>query len=182
MEFIKRDLPGVIELQPQVFGDQRGFFMELYHRDKFAVAGITEDFVQDNLSSSQQGVIRGLHYQLEHAQGKLVTVFSGEVFDVAVDIRRGSPTFGKWTHALLSAEKRNAFYVPPGFAHGFCVISDFAEFFYKCTDIYFPRGEREILWNDPAIGIDWPVKDPVLSEKDQIAPLLKDAELPEYTA
>lgn len=171
-------IPEVIVLQPEVFEDGRGFFMEMYHQRKFAQGGIPHAFVQDNRSRSQRGTIRGLHYQLEHSQGKLVWVLSGEAFDVAVDIRRGSPTFGKWVGTTLSGENRKGVYVPPHFAHGFCVLSKEAEIFYKCTDFYAPEHERSIRWDDPDVAIDWPVQDPVLSPRDASAPLLKDADLP----
>jgi dTDP-4-dehydrorhamnose 3,5-epimerase len=150
----------------------------MYHQAKFQDAGIKGDFIQDNRSCSRQGTIRGLHYQLRRPQGKLVWVVSGEVFDVAVDIRRGSPTFGKWQGTLLSSENRKGIYIPPDFAHGFCVLSEQAEVFYKCTQIYSPKDERAIRWDDPELAIDWPTKDPTLSDRDAEAPFFKDAELP----
>jgi dTDP-4-dehydrorhamnose 3,5-epimerase len=165
-------LPGVLILEPRVFGDARGFFMETWHARRYAEAGLPEAFVQDNLSFSQRGVLRGLHYQNPQTQGKLVYVLQGEVFDVAVDIRVGSPTFGRWVGATLSAENRRQFWVPPGFAHGFCVTSETALFAYKCTDYYCPECEGSILWNDPAIGIEWPLGNPTLSAKDAAAPPL----------
>lgn len=180
MEFIATDLPGVVIVQPKVFGDERGFFMETYRMDKFEEAGIPTRFVQDNHSRSQQGVLRGLHYQIQQAQGKLVRVIVGEVFDVAVDIRRTSPSFGKWTSAYLSAENKREMWVPPGFAHGFYVVSDWAEVTYKTNDYYAPQWERCIAWNDPQLCIKWPLIDgqpPSLSAKDVKAPLLADAEV-----
>ncbi len=180
MTFIPLEIPDVIIIEPDVFGDNRGYFLETYRRDEFAKNGIDVEFVQDNMSSSVRGVMRGLHYQLDPAaQGKLVRVVRGEVFDVAVDIRKGSPWFGKWVGQLLSSEDKRAMYVPPGFAHGFCVLSDVAEFHYKCTGYYSPKHERGILWNDPAVGIEWPIAigEAILSEKDADNPLLADAEI-----
>lgn len=165
-------IPDVLLVQPPVFEDARGFFMEVYHADKFAAAGLPSRFVQDNYSRSSRGVLRGLHFQNPMGQGKLVRVTVGAVFDVAVDIRKGSPSFGRWTGRELSAENKLALYVPPGFAHGFCVLSDVAEFLYKCTDFYAPEYEHGILWSDPDIGIDWPVGDPILSDKDGAYPRL----------
>ena len=152
--------------------------MESYHQEKFIGGGIDIRFVQDNQSMSSRGTLRGLHYQIKRPQGKLVRVLSGEVFDVSVDIRRSSPNFGKWFGIILSANDKKAMYIPPNFAHGFCVLSDKAEFFYKCTDFYNPDYERSIRWDDPDLAIDWPIKEPILSEKDANCPLLKDAELP----
>jgi len=181
MRFIPTNLPGVIIVEPQVFGDDRGFFMETYHAEKFREGGIAEPFVQDNHSRSVKGVLRGLHYQLPNPQGKLVRVVSGSVFDVAVDIRRGSPAFGKWTAVELSAENKRQLWIPAGFAHGFCVTSETAEVVYKCTTLYDGPNDRGIRWNDPSIGIEWPVTMPTLSKKDMDAPLLADASvLPEY--
>ena len=157
--FEKTKIPGVVVIQPQVFGDSRGYFMETYKKDDFAAAGIGKDFVQDNESSSTKGVLRGLHFQKNHTQGKLVRVTRGEVFDVAVDVRPGSETFGQWVGVTLSAEKKNMFYIPEGFAHGFLVLSDTAEFVYKCTDVYDPESEGGVPWNDGAIAIDWPKLD-----------------------
>lgn len=171
-------LPDIVIIEPTLFQDQRGFFTEMYHQEKFFKAGIRENFVQDNLSRSKKGTLRGLHYQVVRPQGKIVWVLSGEVFDVAVDIRRGSPTFGKWVATILSDANRKGVYIPPNFAHGFCVISEQADFYYKCTDFYSPAHERCIRWNDPDLAIEWPTKDPLLSEKDATAPLLKDADLP----
>ncbi len=169
MQFISTGLPGVILIQPKIFADERGFFLESYRKDRFSGAGIQADFVQDNHSASTQGVLRGLHYQIRQPQGKLVRVVVGEVFDVAVDLRRGSRTFGNWVGEILSAENKNQLWVPPGFAHGFYVTSDKAEILYKATDYYAPQWERCLLWNDPAIGIDWPLINgglPTLSDKD----------------
>ena len=168
MKRIDTDLPGVCILEPAVHGDERGFFMESYNAKTFLEAGIPHTFVQDNHSRSGRGVLRGLHYQLGHAQAKLVRVVSGEVFDVAVDVRRGSPTFGKWTGVRLSEQNHRMFFVPEGFAHGFCVLSEVADFLYKCTDFYSPPDERGIIWNDPGVGIDWPLdgREPVISAKD----------------
>jgi dTDP-4-dehydrorhamnose 3,5-epimerase len=176
------ELPGVLLLEPKRFGDDRGFFMELFHEKRYAEAGIPGPFVQDNFSRSAKGILRGLHFQQPHAQGKLVQVFAGAVYDVAVDIRRGSPTFGRWVGMELSADNRRQLWVPAGFAHGFCVLSESADFHYKCTDFYSPASEHGIAWNDPDLGIPWPVKSPLLSPKDSAAPRLKDAPvLPDYT-
>lgn len=179
MNVVPTELPGVLILEPKVFGDERGFFYESFNAREFEHAtGIETQFVQDNHSRSQKGVLRGLHYQLEQAQGKLVRVTSGEVLDVAVDIRRHSPTFGRWTSVLLSAENNRQMWIPQGFAHGFLVLSDYAEFLYKTTDYYQPRAERCIRWNDPDLAIDWQLTDtPKLSEKDQNGKSLKEAEL-----
>jgi dTDP-4-dehydrorhamnose 3,5-epimerase len=175
-------LPGVLLLEPKRFGDDRGFFMELFHAKRYAEAGIPGPFVQDNFSRSAKGILRGLHFQQPHAQGKLVQVFAGAVYDVAVDVRRGSPTFGKWVGVELSADNRRQLWVPAGFAHGFCVLSESADFHYKCTDFYSPATEQGIAWNDPDLGIPWPVTAPLLSPKDAAAPRLKDAPvLPDYT-
>ncbi|MBI5751433.1 MAG: dTDP-4-dehydrorhamnose 3,5-epimerase [Hydrogenophilales bacterium] len=172
-------LPEVLLIEPKIFGDARGFFYESYNRRALRDAtGIDADFVQDNHSRSAKNVLRGLHYQLAQAQGKLVRAVAGSVFDVAVDIRKQSPNFGRWVGAELSAENKKMMWVPPGFAHGFLVLSDYAEFLYKTTDDYAPQHERAILWNDPAIGVQWPLAgEPLLSAKDQTAPLLKDAEV-----
>ena len=174
MKVTETRLPGVLILEPKVFGDERGFFMETWQRERYREIGITADFAQDNLSFSGVGVLRGLHFQNPHAQGKLVQVLQGEVYDVAVDIRRGSPTFGQWAGVRLSSDNRRQLYVPPDFAHGFCVLSETALFSYKCTDYYHPETEGSILWNDPAIGIDWPIDSPSLSDKDREAPMLAD--------
>ncbi len=167
-------LPGALILEPKVFGDARGFFMETWNRRRYVEAGLPGEFVQDNVSFSQHGVLRGLHYQHPNAQGKLVYVLQGEVFDVAVDVRVGSPTFGRWAGVTLSAENRRQFWVPPGFAHGFCVTGETALFCYKCTELYAPEHEGSILWNDPAIGIAWPLEHPALSAKDAAAPPLAE--------
>lgn len=172
-------LPDVLILEPKLFGDARGFFFESYNRRAFHDAtGLDVDFVQDNHSRSAQGVLRGLHYQIEHAQGKLVRVVAGAVFDVAVDIRKSSPTFGRWVGVELSAANKKMVWIPPGFAHGFLVLSDDAEFLYKTTDYYAPSHERTIAWNDPEIGVAWPLAGaPLLSAKDQAGVRLKDAEV-----
>lgn len=166
MKITPTRIPEVLLIEPDVFRDGRGYFMESWHQQKFAEHGLIADFVQDNHSHSTRGVLRGLHYQLQQPQGKLVRVVSGAVFDVAVDIRRGSPTFGQWVGAELTAENQHQFYVPPGFAHGFCVLSETADFLYKCTAYYAPQDEHGIMWNDPAIAIEWPGGDYVISEKD----------------
>ncbi len=166
MKFIETALAGVILVEPDVHEDPRGFFMETYHAKKYAEGGIPGPFVQDNYSWSVRGTLRGLHYQLANPQGKLVCVFAGAVFDVAVDIRQGSPTFGRWIGVELSAANKRQLYVPAGFAHGFCVLSETAGMVYKCTDFYNPQGERGIIWNDPDIGIAWPITAPLLSAKD----------------
>lgn len=172
-------LPGVKLIEPRVFGDDRGFFVESWNARAFADAGIDAAFVQDNHSRSARHVLRGLHYQIVEPQGKLVRVVSGTVFDVAVDLRRSSPHFGRWTGALLSAENKHSFWVPPGFAHGFVVLSDTADFLYKCTTFYAPEHERSLAWDDPALGIDWRIDGalPILSAKDAAAPRLADAEV-----
>ena len=174
MQVTKTPLPGAIIIEPKVFGDARGFFMETWQRDRYAESGLPETWVQDNLSQSRRGVLRGLHLQNPNPQGKLVTVLKGEVFDVAVDIRLGSPTFGQWAGVVLSGENKKQFYIPPGFAHGFVVTSEEALFSYKCTDFYEPKAEISLLWNDPDVGIDWPIKDPALSAKDVQGLRLKD--------
>jgi len=179
MKFVSTAHPEVTRITPTVFEDSRGHFMETWQSRRFRDAGIDAEFVQDNLSESSKGTLRGLHYQIEQPQGKLVRVVSGEVFDVAVDLRRSSPNFGKWVGETLSARNRHQLWVPPGFGHGFLVLSDTAVFEYKCTDFYAPEFERSIRWNDPDIGIEWPLADdeqPVLSEKDAAAAFLKDAE------
>lgn len=179
MNFIETDLPGVIVIEPKVFGDDRGFFMESWNARAFEQAGITGPWVQDNHSRSARGVLRGLHYQMRQTQGKLVRVTAGAVFDVAVDIRRSSPSFGKWVGVELSADNKRMLWVPPGFAHGFLTLTDSADFQYKCTDYYAPEWERALLWNDPAIGIDWPLEPeqtPALSAKDAAGLPLAEAE------
>lgn len=183
MEVIETRLPGVLVVEPKVFGDERGFFMETWNEDRYREAGLPHEFVQDNLSFSQHGVLRGLHFQNPNQQGKLVYVLHGEVFDVAIDIRKGSPTFGEWVSCTLSSENKRQFYVPEGFAHGFVVTSEAALFAYKCTDKYNGEAEGSILWNDPEIGIEWPLEEPTLSEKDRNAPLLSkmpEERLPDY--
>jgi dTDP-4-dehydrorhamnose 3,5-epimerase len=168
-------LPGVLVIEPQVFRDHRGFFFESYHAARYAGAGLPERFVQDNHSCSIPGTVRGLHYQLRRPQSKLVRVVRGAVFDVAVDIRRGSPTFGQWVGVELSAENKRQLFIPAGFAHGFCATGGESEVEYKCTDYYVPEDEYGILWNDPALGVRWPVSEPILSDKDRALPRLADA-------
>lgn len=178
MKFIPTSIPDVILIEPDVFGDERGFFMESWERRKFAEAGIDVDFVQDNHSRSKRGTLRGLHYQVQQPQGKLVRVTAGEVFDVAVDIRGGSPTFGRWIGEYLSAENKRMLWVPPGFAHGFYVTSDTAEFQYKCTDYYAPEYERTIRWDDPFLSIQWPMSassELLVSEKDRGGMVFQEA-------
>lgn len=186
MRVLPTTLPGVVLLELDAFSDARGRFMETYRRDRYLGLGVAVDldFVQDNLSTSVRGTLRGLHHQLVHPQGKLIHVTCGEIFDVAVDIRHGSPTFKKWAGVELSAENHREVYVPPGFAHGFCVTSDVAEVIYKCTDLYDPTDEFGIAWNDPEIAIRWPVENPIISEKDSRAPRISEiaATLPRYVA
>lgn len=180
MQFLPTTIPDVILIEPRVFGDQRGFFMETYQSSIFAENGITANFLQDNHSGSQRGTLRGLHYQIQQTQGKLLRVVLGEIFDVVVDLRQSSPTFGQWVGEILSTENKRQIWVPPGFAHGFYVLSDWAELTYKTTDLYAPKWERTLLWNDPEIGIDWPILpgvEPILSAKDQQGALLTDADL-----
>ncbi len=179
MQFVPTAIPDVVVIEPKVFADDRGFFLESYQRQRFFEAGIRFDFVQDNHSKSQQYVLRGLHYQIQQPQGKLLRVVSGEIFDVAVDIRKHSPTFGKWVGEYLSAENKKMLWVPIGFAHGFCVVSPEAELMYKTTDYYAPQWERTIAWNDPNINIDWPIgaRTPILSEKDKLGKFLREAEV-----
>ena len=185
MNVIETELPGVLIIEPKVLGDERGFFMESWNGRRYREIGVLDNFVQDNLSFSARGVLRGLHFQNPQPQGKLVSVLRGEVFDVAVDIRVGSPTFGRWTGTALSADNKRQLYVPQDFANGFVVTSEAALFFYKCTEYYAPVSEGVLLWNDPDIGIEWPVERPTLSERDRIAPPLheipEDA-LPRYAA
>ncbi|MEO6028363.1 MAG: dTDP-4-dehydrorhamnose 3,5-epimerase [Candidatus Binatia bacterium] len=175
MRVIATDLPDVIVVEPRVFGDRRGFFLETFHADRYAEAGIRATFVQDNWSRSARGTLRGLHFQEPHAQGKLVSVARGAVYDVALDVRRGSPTFGRWVGYELSEENKRQMWIPPGFAHGFVVTSDSCDFLYKCTALYRPEAECAIAWNDPALAITWPIADPILSPKDAAAPRLADA-------
>ena len=179
MQVTATDLPEVMIIEPKVFGDARGFFLESFNAKAFAEAtGVDLPFVQDNHSRSAQGVLRGLHYQIKQAQGKLVRVVRGAVFDVAVDVRRSSPNFGHWVGVELTEDNNRQLWVPPGFAHGFLVLSASADFLYKTTDYYAPEHERSVLWNDPAIGIDWPLLgEPLLSGKDKVGALLKDAEV-----
>ncbi len=179
MKFIETSLPGILLIEPKVFGDERGFFMESYRRDVFEGQGIPP-LLQDNHSRSVRGTLRGLHFQHPHGQGKLIRVTHGAVYDVLVDVRRGSPTFGKWEGHELSADNKRQLWVPPGFAHGFCVLSDAADFLYKCSDYYHPEHEHTLLWNDPDVGVQWPVSEPILSEKDKKGVPLKDLQsLPE---
>lgn len=176
-EFIKMDVPGLVVVDPRVMGDERGSFLEVYKHSEFARNGIAEHFVQDNYSRSARTVLRGLHYQLDpKAQGKLVRCVKGRIFDVAVDIRLGSPTYARWTGIELSEANNLMLYLPAGFAHGFLALSDGVEVLYKCTEEYSPAHDRGIIWNDPEIGIDWPIREPLLSEKDRRHPLLRDAE------
>jgi len=178
MNVLETPLPGVLILEPKVFGDARGFFLESWNKLTFAKLGLEADFVQDNHSRSARGVLRGLHYQVNEPQGKLVRVVSGSVFDVAVDLRKSSPHFGQWVGYELSAENQRMMWIPPGFAHGFLVLSDSADFLYKTTTYYAPQWDRGIRWDDPQIGVAWPLDGvPVLSAKDQVQPLLKDAEV-----
>ena len=179
MNVISTNLPGVVLLEPKVFGDDRGFFFEAYNRRAFREAtGLDVDFVQDNHSRSAKNVLRGLHYQVQQAQGKLVRVIAGEIWDVAVDLRRSSPTFGKWTGFSLDAESRRTAWIPAGFAHGFVVVSESADVLYKATDYYAPAHERTLLWSDPALGIQWPLRgEPLLAEKDRRGKPLREAEV-----
>ena len=174
MKLIETALSGCKVIEPAVFGDDRGFFFETWNADRFAEHGLPGTFVQSNVSASAKGVLRGLHYQWPRPQGKLVTVLEGEVYDVAVDIRRGSPTFGRWEAVVLSAENKRQFWIPEGFAHGFAVLSERALFSYLCTDVYVKESDAGIRWNDADIAVDWPVSVPTLSAKDQAAPFLKD--------
>jgi dTDP-4-dehydrorhamnose 3,5-epimerase len=177
MNVIRTDIPDVVIVEPRVFNDPRGFFKETFQRNRYAEAGIGADFVQDNISRSRRGTLRGLHIQIKHPQAKLVQALSGRIFDVAVDLRRNSPTFGRWVGAELSDENHRQMYIPPGFAHGFCVMSDAADLFYKCSDFYYPEHERTLLWNDPDVGIRWPLEiDPVLSDKDRRGTRLAELE------
>jgi len=179
MKINQTNLEGVLHIEPKVFGDARGFFLETYNKQRYMGAGFPDiEFVQDNHSRSSKGVLRGLHFQLNHPQGKLVQVATGSVFDVVVDIRVGSPTFGQWYGCVLSEENHHQLWIPPKFAHGFCVLSDTADFVYKCTDYYNPEDEGGLLWNDPDVDIDWPLSAPLLSEKDKAYSCLKD--IPEH--
>lgn len=175
MEVIKTQIDGVLLVKPKIFGDVRGYFVETWQKQRYEECGIDLPFVQDNHSKSSKGILRGLHFQKNHPQGKLVMVSYGEVFDVAVDIRENSPTFGKWYGAILNQENQNQLWIPPGLAHGFVVLSDVAYFHYKCTDYYHPNDEGSIRWNDPELAIDWPIDfEPLLSDKDSKAPWFKD--------
>ena len=173
-ERVETKIEGLVAIEPQVFGDSRGAFYESWNRQRFADAGIDFDVVQSNVSTSTRGVLRGLHYQWPNPQGKLVSVLEGEVYDVAVDIRRGSPTFGQWAAAVLTEENRRHFWIPEGFAHGFCVLSERATFTYLCTAAYDREADAGIRWDDPQVGVDWPISKPLLSAKDEKAPLLAD--------
>lgn len=174
MNIIRFEIEGLLLIEPKVYGDARGFFLESWNERRYREAGIAGAFVQDNLSFSRQGTLRGLHFQNPFAQAKLVSVLQGEVFDVAVDVRRSSPTFGRWHGVTLSGENKRQFFIPPGYAHGFAVLSETALFFYKCTEFYAPESEMTIAWNDPDIGIQWPLAEPVLSDKDRRGLRLKD--------
>lgn len=177
MNVIATELAGLLLIEPKVFGDARGFFLESYQRDRYRDAGLDVEFVQDNYSRSRRGTLRGLHYQITSPQGKLVQVTRGEVYDVAVDLRRSSSTFGKSFGVVLNEENHRQLYLPPGFAHGFCVVSEFADFAYKCTQFYNPADERTLLWNDPVLNIEWPDIEPrILSAKDEHGVLFRDAE------
>lgn len=180
MDFVPAQIPDVILIKPQIFRDDRGIFFESYQKQRFTEFNISTEFVQDNCSGSKMGTIRGLHYQIKQSQGKLVQVFAGEIFDVAVDIRRSSPTFGQWLGITLSSQNRHQLWVPPGFAHGFYVLSEWAEVYYKTTDYYAPQWERTLLWNDPALGIEWPLMQEAalkLSPKDAKGKTFAEAEL-----
>ncbi len=183
LKVTQASIPGVLVIEPEVFGDERGFFLETFHQTKYAEASLDKTFVQDNHSRSARDVLRGLHYQLQQPQGKLVMAVKGEIFDVAVDIRRGSLTFSQWVGVHLSEQNHKQLYIPEGFAHGFCVISDSADVTYKCTSLYRPGDDYTVLWSDPAINIDWPIENPQLSDKDAQAPTLADVpedQLPLY--
>lgn len=183
MKVTEADLPGVFLVEPTIFKDGRGYFLETYHSERYADSGLPSEFVQQNLSFSTRGVLRGLHYQLGRPQGKLVMVVEGEIFDVAVDIRRGSPTYGRWTGTVLYAGNHRQIYIPEGFAHGFCVTGETAAVLYLCTDLYTPREERGIRWDDPALNITWPFRETILSGKDAAYPFLADIpphDLPEF--
>lgn len=180
-KFIETKIKDLYIIEPKVFGDNRGYFMESYNRKDFVEAGLDMTFVQDNESKSKKGVLRGMHFQTKHTQGKLVRVAEGAVYDVAVDLRKGSPTFGQWEGILLTSENKKQFYVPEGFAHGFLVVSDEAVFNYKCTDYYAPEFDSGLLWNDPEVGIEWPldgIKEILLSEKDKVQKTLKELDIP----
>jgi dTDP-4-dehydrorhamnose 3,5-epimerase len=174
MKILPSSLPEILIIEPSVFQDERGFFMETYQQRRYTEAGIESIFVQDNLSRSVHGTLRGLHYQVKHAQAKLIQVIEGTIFDVALDIRRGSPYFGQWTSAHLSDENKRQLFLPEGFAHGFCVLSESAQVVYKCTDFYAAEDEGGVLWSDPTLAIAWPISEPLLSEKDSQLPCLAD--------
>ena len=176
MRFRETELPGVILVEPDLYTDERGYFLETYHAPRYREGGICETFVQDNHSRSVRATLRGLHGQFPHCQGKLVRAIEGEIFDVAVDARRGSPTYGTFVTAVLSAENFHQLYVPAGFVHGFCVTSEWAQVEYKCSEVHYPDDEFSVAWNDPDIGIPWPVSDPLLSTKDRDAPRLRDVQ------
>jgi dTDP-4-dehydrorhamnose 3,5-epimerase len=183
MNVIETTLPGVVIIEPKVFGDTRGFFYESFHNERYKECGLTLPFVQDNISQSSKNVLRGLHYQLEKPQGKLIWVMQGKVLDIAVDIRHGSPTFGQFVSVVLDAEKPQQIYIPPGFAHGFCVLSATAIFYYKCTDYYHPISEKGVIWNDADLKLPWPIDNPLLSSKDSLYPTLNNIpqeDLPHY--
>lgn len=174
MEVIETSLAGVLIIEPRVFGDKRGFFKEIYHLDRYKEMGIEADFVQDNFSRSSKGVLRGMHFQKSKPQGKLIQCLRGEIVDVIVDINPSSKTYGQYESVVINDDNHRQVYIPPGYAHGFCVLSDIADISYKCTDFYYPEDEGGIIWNDPDVSIDWPIKDPSLSEKDKVHPRLKD--------
>lgn len=177
MNFVPTELPEVVVVEPKVFGDSRGFFMEVFHAGRFAEAGLPTEWKQDNISRSQKNVLRGLHFQLTQPQGKLVRCLRGAIYDVAVDVRRSSPTFGQWVGVEITEENRRAIYVPVGFAHGFCVLSDLADVEYKCTDLYAPQHERSLIWNDPTVGVKWPLSSEAqLSQKDLLGKPLAELE------
>ena len=178
MKVTESRLKGVYLIKPQVFEDPRGFFCEIYNRDRYQSRGIEVDFVQDNYARSTCGILRGMHYQIKQGQDKLVWVPQGEVFDVVVDLRKDSPTVGQWEGFVLSSKNKHQLFVPIGFAHGYCVTSETADFMYKCSNFYYPEDEGGLIWNDPKVGIEWPIEDPILSEKDQNNPTLEKATLP----
>jgi len=178
MKVTPTDIPDVLLIEPDLFGDERGRFQEVWNQQRYVAAGIAATFVQDNLSRSVRGTLRGLHYQMQQTQGKLIQVLQGRIFDVAVDLRRNSDTFGQWAGTILDGETSHQFWVPPGFAHGFLVLSETADVFYKCTDLYLPPAERTLIWNDPDVRIDWPLEsEPILSAKDRAGIPLADAEV-----
>jgi dTDP-4-dehydrorhamnose 3,5-epimerase len=179
MKVTESRLKGVYLIKPRVFEDSRGFFLETYNRDRYRDHGIDADFVQDNYARSPRGILRGMHYQIKHSQAKLVWVPEGEVYDVVVDLRKDSLTFGQWDGYTLSSKNKHQLFVPTGFAHGYCVTSETADFMYKCSDFYYPEDEGGLIWNDPKVGIEWPIEDPVLSEKDQNNPTLEKTVLPD---